>query len=64
MGDYPEDRGCRAPTATRVLDIFTGLMRHRLLQEDHVRQVFTPQLSPLQLQVLDLLGVPATAFTH
>lgn len=61
---YPEDRDCRAPTATRVLDIFTGLARHRLLQDGHVVQVFTPPLSPLQIKVLDLLGVPAAAFTH
>jgi transposase len=61
---YPEDRACRAPTATRVLDIFTGLARHRLLDpnQDSVVQVFSPELSPLQRQVLDLLGVPETAY--
>ena len=60
---YPEDRDCRAPTATRVLDIFSGLSRHRLYQDGKVVQVFTSELSPLQCQVLDLLGVPATAYT-
>ena len=60
---YPEDRGCRAPTATRVLDIFAGLTRHRLLQQVRPVQVFLPELSPLQRQVLDLLGIPATAYT-
>ena len=60
---YPEDRGCRAPTATRVLDIFAGLTRHRLLQQGQPVQVFLPELSPLQRQVLDLLGIPATAYT-
>ena len=61
---YPEDRACRAPTATRILDIFSGLARHRLLHDGHVLQIFTPELSPLQIQVLDLLGVPAAAYTH
>ena len=60
---YPEDRGCRAPTATRVLAIFSGLARHRLLNGDHLAQVFPPQLSALQRQVLDLLGVPETTYT-
>lgn len=60
---YPEDRACRAPTATRVLDIFSGLARHRLLQHGRVAQVFPPELSPLQRQVLDLLGVSEAAYT-
>ena len=62
-GTYPEDRGCRAPTATRALAIFSGLARHRLLNGDHLAQVFPPQLSALQRQVLDLLGVPETTYT-
>jgi transposase len=60
---YPEDRGCRAPTATRLLAIFSGLARHRLLDGDRVVQVFPPKFTLLQQQVLDLLGVPEHAFT-
>ena len=60
---YPEDRACRAPTATRIFAIFGGLARHLLLRDGAPVQAFPPQLSPLQLQVLDLLGVPATAYT-
>ena len=63
IGIYPEDRGCSAPTATRVLALFSGLSRHRLFEQDRLLQVFPPQLTPLQLQVLDLLGVPPTAYT-
>ena len=60
---YPEDRGSAAPTAARVLDIFTGLARHHLIDE-HGRlvQTFQPELSPLQRQILDLLDVPETAY--
>jgi|GEM_PF-1634404 len=60
---YPEDRGCRAPTATRVLAIFSGLSRHRLFEGDRLAQVFPPDLTPLQRQVLDLLGIPEGAYT-
>ena len=59
---YPEDRACAAPTATRILDIFAGLSRHRLYRDDDLVQVFPPHLTPLQTQVLDLLGVPADAY--
>jgi len=60
---YPEDRGSTAPTAARVLDVFTPLARHHLIdQHGHHVQTFQPELDPLQHQVLDLLGVPETAY--
>lgn len=60
---YPEDRGSAAPTAARVLDVFTGLARHHLIdQHGRLMQTFQPELSPLQSQVLDLLGIPETAY--
>jgi hypothetical protein len=54
---YPEDRACRAPTAARVLEIFSGLARHHLVADGVILRVFEPELSALQHQVLDLLGV-------
>lgn len=56
---YPEDRGCAAPTATRVLEIFQPLARHHLYVPDgaHV-QTFPPELTDLQRQVLKLLDIP------
>jgi hypothetical protein len=59
---YPEDRDCAAPSATRVLEIFAGVSRHRLTQNGRVVQVFEPTLTPLQEQVLTLLGVPTAAY--
>jgi transposase len=60
---YPEDRGSAAPTAARVLDVFTGLARHHLIdQHGRLVQTFQPELSPLQRQVLNLLSVPETAY--
>lgn len=62
---YPELRACPSPSAERILDVFTDLARHRLQDPDgqHV-QTFEPDLNPLQQQVLDLLGVPTTAYTQ
>jgi hypothetical protein len=60
---YPELRACPAPSAPRVLDIFTGVARHHLIDHGRVAQTFEPTLTPLQHQVLDLLGVPAGAYT-
>ena len=60
---YPELRNCPAPAAARVLEIFGDLQRHHLLHAGRTVQVFEPQLTDLQRQVLDLLGVPAAAYT-
>ena len=60
---YPEDRGSAAPTAARVLDVFTGLARHHLIdQHGALVQTFQPEPSPLQAQILDLLDIPETAY--
>lgn len=60
---YPEDRACTAPTATRVFDHLAPLQRHHLIRDGHTVQTFQPQLTPLQAQLLDLLAVPASAYT-
>jgi hypothetical protein len=60
---YPEDRSCTAPTAARVFDHLAPLQRHHLTRDGHTVQTFEPRLTPLQAQLLDLLGVPATAYT-
>ena len=61
---YPEDRGCAAPTAARVLDIFDGLARHDLLdQHGQLVQTFPPELTELQQLVLDLLDIPRRIYT-
>ena len=59
---YPELRNCPAPSAARVLEIFDDVSRHRLMSGGEVVQVFDPELTPLQLQVLELLGVPDDVF--
>lgn len=61
---YPELRACTAPSAERILEIFTDLSRHQLHRHGEHIQTFEPDLTPLQQQVLDLLAVPTTAYRH
>ncbi|MGH2843889.1 MAG: IS1634 family transposase, partial [Solirubrobacteraceae bacterium] len=60
---YPEHRACAAPTAERVFDAFTNLQRHRLTSHGRHIKTFQPQLTALQSQLLDLLGVAEQAYT-
>jgi len=55
---YPELCSCPAPSASRVLEIFDEVERHHLVRDGELVQLFEPELTKLQLQVLDLLGVP------
>lgn len=59
---YPEERRCARPTTEQVLRLFSHAERHVLSRAERTVQVFETQLTPLQRQVLDLLGVPASAF--
>jgi transposase len=60
---YPELRACPAPSAERILAVLADLTRHELHRNDSIVQTFEPELTPLQRQILDLLGVPTTAYT-
>ncbi|MGH2741941.1 MAG: IS1634 family transposase [Thermoleophilaceae bacterium] len=59
---YHEDRSCSAPTAARVFDHFADVQRHHLIRDARHVQTFQPQLTPLQNEILGLLGVPANAY--
>lgn len=59
---YPEDRECRAPSTQRILELFEPLQRHRLRRRGRLLRVFEPDLSPLQRQVIDMLGLQPAAF--
>lgn len=61
---YPELRSCPAPSATRILQIFTGVARHHLVSDNHIVQTFEPTLTPQQRQVLNLLGIPTHTYTN
>ena len=59
---YPELRNCPAPSTARVLEIFADVERHHLIQAGQLVQIFEPELTELQLQVLEFLGVPPSAY--
>lgn len=60
---YHEQRACTAPTAARIYDAFANVQRHQLIHDGHQIKTFDPQLTPLQHQLLELLGLPASAYT-
>jgi transposase len=59
---YPEQRLCKRPTTEQILRLFSLAERHTLLRDDTPVQSFPAQLTDLQRQTLDLLGVPERAF--
>ncbi|MGI8874600.1 MAG: IS1634 family transposase, partial [Egibacteraceae bacterium] len=60
---YPEDRASKAPTTTRVFDLFDGAARHHLICDGDIVRTYQPDLTPLQRQVLDLLDIPTSVYT-
>ena len=54
---YPEGRGCRRPTARKVIDLFEDVQRHELSAGKRPAVVFTTKLNRLQRKILRLLGM-------
>lgn len=59
---YPEDRTTSRPTADQVFRLFSLAQRHTLCEAGQPIRVFHPELTELQLRVLELLGVPPSAY--
>lgn len=59
---YPEERVTSRPTSEQIFRIFSLTERHTLTKDGEFVQVFDPDLSDLQKQVLGLLGVPFSAY--
>jgi hypothetical protein len=61
---YPELRACQAPSAERIFAVFADLTRHELHHDEQLAQTFEAELTPLQQQILDLLGrhYPGTSY--
>ena len=59
---YPEARDCPAPTMARIIDIFGNHQRHILSTEGKIVQRFDPELTELQEEVIELLGVSPRSF--
>jgi transposase len=59
---YPEQRQCSRPTTEQVLRLFSLIERHRLRIDGSTVQIFNAELTPLQRQILNLLGISEGAF--
>lgn len=59
---YPEERFTSRPTSNQIFRLFSLAERHALMRDGEVVQVFDPDLTDLQKQVLALLGVPLSAY--
>jgi transposase len=60
---YHEGRTSKTPTAARVFDLFAEATRHHLTSHNgEIVQVFEPELTDLQRQILTLLDVPQSAY--
>jgi transposase len=60
---YPEQRACTSPSAVRLFEIFGDLARRHLIGPDNETvQTFPPELTELQVILLDLLGVPVDCY--
>ena len=60
---YLEQRRCKHPTTEQILRLFSLAERHTLLREERPVQVFPPELTGIQSQTLELLGVSEAAFS-
>jgi transposase len=58
---YPEQRECKAPTTPRIVDFFSRVEWFRHIAEQG-SAVFPVRLSPMQAEILRLLGVPRKSY--
>jgi transposase len=59
---YPEERPCARPTAHRLIELFEPVQRHVLQIGDGEPQVMVTELTPVQRQVLKLLGLSPDSY--
>ena len=59
---YPESRPCRRPTTRRVLDVLEPIQRHVVALPDGTEHTLATELTPLQRQLISLLGLPADGY--
>jgi transposase len=59
---YPEERHCRRPTAEQLLRLFANVARHVIERPSGKREIFQPELTAMQSQVLRLAGVPQSRY--
>jgi transposase len=60
---YPEERENKRPTCEQIFRLFSQSERHALKHGQDTVKTFNPELTPLQYQVLALLGMSSSAHT-
>jgi transposase len=59
---YPEERESSLPTANTIFRIFSFVDRETVFEDGRTVANFEPELTDLQKQILNLLGVPLSAY--
>ena len=54
---YPEDRSCARPTTHRLIELFEPIQRHELYVDDGAPKIMVTELTPVQRQIIELLGL-------
>ena len=61
---YPEGRPCARPTAHRLIELFEPVQRHVLQIGDGEPHVMVTELTPVQRQVVSLLGLDPDSYGY
>lgn len=59
---YPEGRGCRHPTARRVIDVLENVTRHRLVTDEGDTLDLYTDATPIQSQLMKLFGFKPSTY--
>ena len=59
---YPEGRGCRHPTARRVIDVLENVTRHRLVTDEGDTLDLYTDATPIQSQLIKLFGFKPSTY--
>jgi transposase len=62
LQSLPENRASQAPTFDQLLRLFENRNIHELYEKDRLVKLFAEPLSPVQMQILDLLKITEEAY--
>lgn len=61
---YPEGRPCVRPTTHRVIELFEPVQRHVLQTGEAEPQIMVTELTSVQRQIVELLGLSSESYGH
>lgn len=59
---YPEDRECKAPTASILFDRFSHVSRYEIVENGKVVEHYKDELTDAQKEILSILKIPENEF--